>query len=72
MMFLISGPTSLPTPEGVERIEITSAREMEEQVLNNTKDADVIIMAAAVAEAFKPDATVVEAAQQQYNYGCNR
>jgi phosphopantothenoylcysteine decarboxylase/phosphopantothenate--cysteine ligase len=50
---LISGPVYLKTPYGVERLNIESAQEMKEAVLDNLKWADVIIMAAAVAD-YKP------------------
>ena len=46
---LISGPTSLTTPYGVSRINVTSAAEMTEKVFQH-QDADVIVMAAAVGD----------------------
>ncbi len=55
---LISGPVSLPTPTGVERIDVGSTLEMFEAVLaQSTGDnqADALIMAAAVAD-FRPAA----------------
>jgi phosphopantothenoylcysteine decarboxylase/phosphopantothenate--cysteine ligase len=45
--------SSLPPPEGVELIEVESAAEMEGAMLTAAKDADVVIMAAAVAD-FRP------------------
>ncbi len=56
---LVTGPTHLPTPPGVERIDIVSAAEMAEAVFRR-QDADVIIMAAAVG-----DYTPVKAAEQK-------
>ena len=50
---LITGPTPLATPIGVERIETRTAREMNDAVLAAVKDADVLLMAAAVAD-FQP------------------
>lgn len=47
---LVSGPVSLETPRHVERINVESAEEMHEQVLRHAKKADVILMAAAVAD----------------------
>jgi phosphopantothenoylcysteine decarboxylase/phosphopantothenate--cysteine ligase len=49
MVTLVAGPTSLSTPFGVERINVTSAQQMYEAVMQHT-DADVFIMAAAVAD----------------------
>jgi len=50
---LVSGPVALDTPFGVERVDVVTAREMEAAVLAKAADADVIIMAAAVAD-FRP------------------
>jgi phosphopantothenoylcysteine decarboxylase/phosphopantothenate--cysteine ligase len=54
---LVSGPveSSLITslPAGVKRIAIETAREMRDAVLTTVKEADVVIMAAAVAD-FRP------------------
>jgi phosphopantothenoylcysteine decarboxylase / phosphopantothenate---cysteine ligase len=46
---LVAGPTFLETPPGVERRDVVSAEEMLEAVLEQ-RDADVIIMAAAVSD----------------------
>jgi phosphopantothenoylcysteine decarboxylase/phosphopantothenate--cysteine ligase len=46
---LVSGPVFLPTPPGVDRIDIESAREMAEAV-KQALPADVAIMVAAVAD----------------------
>lgn len=46
---LIAAPTDLPTPRGVERVDVRSARDMDEAVWARG-DADAIIMAAAVAD----------------------
>lgn len=51
---LIAGPVRLPTPRGVERIDVRSAREMAEAVLERAATADVFIAAAAVAD-FTPE-----------------
>jgi phosphopantothenoylcysteine decarboxylase/phosphopantothenate--cysteine ligase len=50
---LISGPVHLAAPPGVERIDVTTAREMEEAVRSRAGDADLVIMTAAVAD-FRP------------------
>jgi phosphopantothenoylcysteine decarboxylase/phosphopantothenate--cysteine ligase len=47
---LVSGPTSLTPPLGVETVHIDSALEMEEAVSTRSAHAEVIIMAAAVAD----------------------
>ncbi len=46
---LISGPTKLPTPAGVNRIDVVSAAEMAEAVAQHAH-ARLVIMAAAVAD----------------------
>lgn len=46
---LVSGPTVLATPAGVERMDVTTAEEMNKAVQAH-KDADLVIMAAAVAD----------------------
>jgi phosphopantothenoylcysteine decarboxylase / phosphopantothenate---cysteine ligase len=50
---LIAGVTQLPTPVGVSRIDIQTAQEMLSAVLEQVRDADVLLMAAAVAD-FRP------------------
>src|SRR5512138_1071371 len=47
---LVSGPTALAPPLGVEFIPVESAREMREKVLERAGLCDVIIKAAAVAD----------------------
>jgi phosphopantothenoylcysteine decarboxylase/phosphopantothenate--cysteine ligase len=47
---LISGPTYLPTPRNVNRVNVESAEQMFNAVLRNKTNADVIIAAAAVAD----------------------
>src|SRR5262249_25386921 len=49
-VLLVSGPTSLDTPVGVERIDVRSAREMYGAVLEAFQDATIGIFAAAVAD----------------------
>lgn len=53
---LISGPTVLKAPSGVELISIRSALEMENATLQACQQADILIMAAAVAD-FRPAQT---------------
>lgn len=47
---LISAPTGLATPIGVERIIVRSATEMKEAIDSHYDSADAVIMAAAVAD----------------------
>jgi phosphopantothenoylcysteine decarboxylase/phosphopantothenate--cysteine ligase len=47
---LISGPTALRPPIGVELVQVTTAIEMRDAVLARSSGADVVIMAAAVAD----------------------
>lgn len=47
---LISGPTALAIPHGVERIDVRSAQQMHDAVMSQIKDADVFISVAAVAD----------------------
>lgn len=47
---LVSGPTALDSPEGVERVDVVSAAQMHEATLRAFDDADVAICAAAVAD----------------------
>lgn len=54
---LISTPVSLNAPQGVNLVQVTTAAEMEAAVLAACADADVLIMAAAVAD-FRPASTV--------------
>lgn len=51
---LIAGPVALPTPPGCERIDVESAAEMHQSVLQHLGDASFAIMAAAVAD-YRPD-----------------
>ncbi len=49
-VILVSGPTVLPTPVGVKRIDVESAREMHDKVVAHRSDADVIALVAAVGD----------------------
>jgi phosphopantothenoylcysteine decarboxylase / phosphopantothenate---cysteine ligase len=50
---LVAGPVQLPTPTGVTRINVESAREMYAAVHRHIAEADIFIAAAAVAD-FQP------------------
>lgn len=47
---LISGPSSLAAPAGVEVVHVTSAAQMREATVARAPQAEVVIMAAAVAD----------------------
>lgn len=47
---LVSGPTSLATPPGVERVDVERAAEMYDAVLSRVDEADCFIAAAAVSD----------------------
>ena len=47
---LVSGPTALPAPAGVELIDVLTAQEMHDAVLERLGTYDIVIMAAAVAD----------------------
>ena len=47
---LVSGPTALNPPEGVEHIAVTSGAEMRDAVLAHLQEATVVVKAAAVAD----------------------
>ena len=51
---LVSGPTALTPPPGVETTWVRSASEMEEAALRASEGADVVIMAAAVSD-YRPE-----------------
>ncbi|PIE60116.1 MAG: bifunctional phosphopantothenoylcysteine decarboxylase/phosphopantothenate--cysteine ligase CoaBC [Desulfobulbus propionicus] len=52
---IISGPVALPAPPGIDVISVQSAREMEQALFAQGKNADVVIKAAAVAD-YRPPA----------------
>lgn len=47
---LVSGPVALPGPEGVDVVRVESAAEMKAAMGERARDADIVIMAAAVAD----------------------
>ena len=47
---LVSGPTGLKTPLGVKRVDVVSAKDMYDAMVENAPGSDIIIMAAAVAD----------------------
>jgi len=53
-VILISGPTNLDPPAGVDFIPVTSAQEMFQAVMDNLPEANIVIKAAAVAD-YRPE-----------------
>jgi phosphopantothenoylcysteine decarboxylase/phosphopantothenate--cysteine ligase len=53
---LVSGPTALADPPGVEVTRVGTAAEMKEAVLNGLEGASVVVMAAAVAD-YRPESS---------------
>ena len=47
---LVAGPVSLPTPDGVRRVDVESARQMREAVFASLPGADIFVACAAVAD----------------------
>src|SRR5690606_11165387 len=47
---LVSGPSALPDPPGVEVVRVRSARDMEAAITARREEVDAIVMAAAVAD----------------------
>ncbi len=58
-VILVAGPVALQTPERVERIDVTSAAEMQQAVLDRLDGVDIVIAAAAVAD-YRPQAVARE------------
>ncbi|MEJ2108528.1 MAG: bifunctional phosphopantothenoylcysteine decarboxylase/phosphopantothenate--cysteine ligase CoaBC [Acidobacteriota bacterium] len=55
-VWLVSGPTNLPAPEGVEMIYVRSAAQMKDAVMKVFPEADIVVKAAAVAD-YRPAET---------------
>lgn len=49
-VLLVAGPTGLPTPRGVARIDVQSAQQMHDAVLSQLRGTDVFVAVAAVAD----------------------
>ena len=56
---LVSGPVSIETPPGVERIEVETAEEMYEAVHQRVDEADLFIACAAVSD-YRPETEASE------------
>ena len=60
---LVSGPTALDTPAGVQRVDVVSAREMYDAVVSRAAEQDMIVKAAAVGD-YRPAETAAGKAQE--------
>ncbi|HEV2754528.1 MAG TPA: bifunctional phosphopantothenoylcysteine decarboxylase/phosphopantothenate--cysteine ligase CoaBC [Actinomycetota bacterium] len=56
---LVSGPTNLRVPPGVELVPVKTAQEMRDAVFAHAPDVDVVVKAAAVAD-FRPGVSVAK------------
>ncbi|MDP2729381.1 MAG: bifunctional phosphopantothenoylcysteine decarboxylase/phosphopantothenate--cysteine ligase CoaBC [Dehalococcoidales bacterium] len=63
-VILVTAPTALPDPSGIEVVHIVSAVQMKEAVIKATAQADALIMAAAVAD-YQPKSAVKEKIKRQ-------
>src|ERR1700726_3628806 len=61
---IVTGPVQLPTPTGVTRINVESARDMYAAVHRQVGDADIFIAAAAVAD-FQPGTVAKQKIKKQ-------
>jgi phosphopantothenoylcysteine decarboxylase/phosphopantothenate--cysteine ligase len=65
---LVTGPSALPLPEGVEAIPVETAQEMLDAVTRAISAADVSVFAAAVAD-FRPEAPLGRKVQRAETEG---
>jgi phosphopantothenoylcysteine decarboxylase/phosphopantothenate--cysteine ligase len=49
-VILISAPTSLPVPAGIETVHVVTAEEMRTAVMQRLREATIVVMAAAVSD----------------------
>jgi phosphopantothenoylcysteine decarboxylase/phosphopantothenate--cysteine ligase len=56
---LVAGPVSLPTPDGVRRIDVESAQEMRDAVFTSLPGTAIFVACAAVAD-FRPEIAVAQ------------
>jgi phosphopantothenoylcysteine decarboxylase/phosphopantothenate--cysteine ligase len=47
---LVTGPVSIPAPYGVDTVRVRSAAQMRDQIIPRAAEADILVMAAAVAD----------------------
>ncbi len=61
---LVSGPAALPTPAGVDRISVETARQMHAAVMERVAECDLFIGVAAVAD-YRPKSAVGQKIKKQ-------
>jgi phosphopantothenoylcysteine decarboxylase/phosphopantothenate--cysteine ligase len=61
---LVAGPVHLPTPAGVERSDVRSARDMRAAVMQHIPQSDIFISAAAVGD-YRPGETAAHKIKKQ-------
>ena len=66
---LISGPSALPAPTGVRRVNIKTARQMFEAVQQAVDGADIFIAVAAVADYYVKDYSEQKLKKNQHHPG---
>jgi phosphopantothenoylcysteine decarboxylase/phosphopantothenate--cysteine ligase len=65
-VILVSGPTNLSASKSINKVDVRSAKQMYEAVHNHQETADIIIMAAAVAD-YTPEFVNSEKIKKQDN-----
>ena len=65
IVILISGPVRLETPQGVTRVDVESAVEMREAVMDHLEAATIVIKAAAVADYYVANAAATKIKKTQ-------
>ena len=58
-VILISGPTSMASVPNIKLINITTAQQMHDAVMENYPHADIVVMAAAVSD-YRPELTMAQ------------
>jgi phosphopantothenoylcysteine decarboxylase/phosphopantothenate--cysteine ligase len=61
---LVSGPTFLPDPPGIETVRVVSSEEMADAMVSHAERADFVVMAAAPAD-FRPAVASTEKIKKQ-------
>ncbi|MEX1222452.1 MAG: bifunctional phosphopantothenoylcysteine decarboxylase/phosphopantothenate--cysteine ligase CoaBC [Idiomarina sp.] len=64
---LVAGPCSLPTPAGVDRIDVVSTKDMHQAVMRQVAAADIFIGCAAVADYRPAEVASEKLKKQQHN-----
>ncbi len=69
---LVAGPVELPTPAGVERVDVETALQMREAVLARVAGVDVFVSVAAVADYRVADVARAEDQEARRDAGARR